>query len=1073
MEQNKKSYWKGLEQLRNDPDFVEHANKEFPRKLNIKDTFGDNTQEGEQTGRRDFLKLMGFSMAAVSLAACEAPVKKAIPYLNKPEEVDPGVANYYASTYAQGGEYCSILVKTREGRPIFVEGNTYSSISKGGTNPRVNASVLSLYDSEKSKGPSIKAKSSDWETVDKEIMQTLSQVAASGKPIKIVSNTIMSPTTKRLIADFTERFPSTELVTYDPISLSGNAEAHAKMFGKPFVPSYAFDKADVVVGIDADFLGSWYGGVEHSVDYAQKRKVKADVDVPEMSMHFQFESMLTITGASADYRSVIKPSQSGLVAAQLYNAVARATGNPVASGIEEVQVPHLEAAAQQLLANRGKSIVISGINDEAVQLLVASINQMLGNYGQTLDIEMPSFQKQGNDGVMAQFVQDMEAGNVGAVIFYNCNPVYDHPAGSTIASAIANTSLSIATSDRLDETASACVYHCPDAHYLESWNDAEPKKGHFSICQPTIKNIFDTRQVQISLMKWMGNEDTDFHAYLRKNWQESIFPMSGMASFEKFWQQTVHDGIYEMADMAGYTSVHEPASTEGEEVSYGMDMAATVSGIKSKYASTNSGLELLIYPSGIMGDGSQSNNPILQETPDPITKVCWGNYVAVSPSLANEMGLTYKFETKVPVVNVKAAGKVAKLPLVVQPGLQKNTIAIATGYGRDTEKSGKVSAMAAGYNAFQMVNASDGLTYAVTTGVTLEPTGEVEDVAQTQTAQTIMGRETIIQETTLAEYVKDRSAGRYRPKISTYTSKEQPDDISMWDIDKDGEFTKEEFDSDNAKLWNEYVGSKAEVHKYPIHHWGMAIDLNSCTGCSACIVACHTENNVPVVGKQEVINRREMHWLRIDRYYSSKANPESLEELEQASENPEVVFQPMMCQHCNNAPCETVCPVVATTHSSEGLNQMTYNRCVGTKYCANNCPYKVRRFNWFRYHNNDDFDFHMNNDLGKMVLNPDVTVRSRGVMEKCSLCVQRIQSGKLKAKREKRKMQDSDAITACASACPTNAITFGDLNNTESNVRNTMEEYYTNRAYNVLDEIRVKPNVWYLTKVRNKNADQA
>jgi len=1071
MKNNKKTYWQGIEQLKNDPAFVQHNEKEFPEALPINDAYGDNSQS-KGDSRRDFLKMMGFSVAAVSLAACEAPVKKAIPYLNKPESVDPGIPNYYASTFSQGGEYCSVVVKTREGRPIFVEGNTFSKVSHGGTSPSVNASVLSLYDIEKLQNPTKGGAVADWATIDKEIQSSLTSLATSNTPIYIVSNTILSPTTKKALNEFMQRYPSAKLVTYDAESAHGILEANKRQFGKAMIPAYHFDKAKAIVGIGADFLGNWISGIEYSASYIKNRKVgKKNKD---MSSHFQFESILSITGSSADYRTPIKASQSGLVAANLYNAVARATGNTTIAGIDKVEAANLDKAAEALLANKGASLVVSGSNDVSEQLIVNGINEMLGNYGQTIGTDRPSFQKQGNDAEMKAFI---DALGTGGVIFYNCNPVYDHPMGGKIAEGVAKAKLSISTADRADETASLCTYVCPDTHFLESWGDAEPKKGHFSICQPTINKIFNTRQVEESLLTWAGNT-TSMYDYLKSHWNEVIFPsQTKEADFGKFWQTVLHDGVYDMADIADYTSWHEGAAEEmsADDTATDaatVDLSAAAASVKKRAGAQ--GMELVIYTNHVIGTGINANNPMLQETPEPISKVCWGNFVAVSQVFAKEQGImNSEFETSKPVANVKVGGVEMKLPVIIQPGQQKETISIALGYGRDGAKAGKVAAEAGGVNAYPFIQYDGSLQYSVA-GVEISFTSEMEDVAQTQTHHTIMGREAIIQEATLAEYKANPTDILHKVHISTYEGTSKPSDISIWDIQKDGfKDDPREEKEEGRELFLDKLNIDSDRFRYNNHHWGMSIDLNSCTGCAACVVACHMENNVPVVGKQEVINRREMHWLRIDRYYSNPAGAESNSELEEAADNPEVVFQPMMCQHCNNAPCETVCPVAATTHSSEGLNQMTYNRCVGTKYCANNCPYKVRRFNWFKYHNNDDFDYHMNNSLGKMVLNPDVTVRSRGVMEKCSLCVQRIQSGKLKAKIEGRRVEDADANTACASACTTGAITFGDLNHETSQVRLTLEDELDSRAYNVLDELNVSPNVWYLAKIRNKEEGQA
>ncbi len=1107
MKLQNKTYWKGLEQLKNDSEFVKNNEKEFSEELPIKDAYGDNTDSAKEEGtsRRDFLKAMGFGVAAVSLAACETPIKHAVPLLNKPENYEPSIANFYASTYTDGSDYCSVLVKTREGRPIFIEGNAMSPITKGGVNSRVSASVLSLYDSEKAQNPTKVGAKTDWNSLDTDIKQQLGEVASSGAGIYIVSQTVLSPSTKRVIADFTAKYPTTQHIAYDTLSQYGLAEAHNKMFGKFAVPRYDFSKAKSIVGIDADFLGSWISDVEHSKQYAQTRRISKDKK--EMSRHFHFETAFTISGASADYRNPIKPSQLGIVVGLLRDKVAAAKGAS-ASGFPSIKDldKALERAAKHLVENAGSGLVVCGSNDVNVQILVADINNMLGNYGNTLDMARPSFQKQGNDAKMNQFIEDLKGGKAGAVLFYGCNPAYDHPRGAEIASSIKAAKISVSSAERLDETASLCTYNCPDRHFLESWNDAEPQKGSFSLCQPAIRPVFNTRQFQDSLLKWSDNPK-DYLAYLQEFWTGTV---AGMQSAQKdgsvFWKTSLHDGVFHAENISGYKSIHEggapkisplavasvaaaatETTTSDAAASTVAPTANTASGageaaekVKSAYKADSKGVELIVFASPVMGNGSQANNPWIQETPEPISKICWGHFVAVPQAWAKEKGLKM-VEGKTVMASVKANGKTAQLPVAIIPGLAADTIAITVGYGRDA-KAGKVAFQAGGFNALSMTTIQEGaVSMSITQGVSIELLTDAFQMAQTQTHGTFMGRQTVIQEALLADYVNGEALKKkkYIPKISTYSGKELPTDLSLWDINadmygKDHHALPEVPTEEEKKLWkHKYAPKRGDQHMYPLHHWGMVIDLNTCTGCSACIVACHLENNVPVVGREEVARRREMHWMRIDRYFSSSGTIGDDASLEIAAENPEVVFQPMMCQHCNNAPCETVCPVVATTHSTEGLNQMTYNRCVGTKYCANNCPYKVRRFNWFNYTNNEVFDYHLNNPLGKMVLNPDVTVRSRGVMEKCSLCVQRIQEVKLRSRREKRKVMDGEAMVACASSCPVDAITFGDLNNPDSKVRQLLESELELRAYNVLHEIGVSPNVWYLTKVRNKEQEKA
>ncbi|WP_340153980.1 TAT-variant-translocated molybdopterin oxidoreductase [uncultured Marivirga sp.] len=1026
---DQKTYWKGTEQLTNDPSFVKNAEKEFPEYLPINDKKESN---GGSPSRRDFLKMMGFGVAAASLAACEAPVRKAIPYLNKPVDVDPGIPNYYASTYSVGGDYASIVVKTREGRPIKIEGNKNSSITQGGVNAQVEASVLSLYDQERLRGPLKEGKSADWGTIDKEITEQLQAISDAGGQIRIVSNTINSPSTLKAINEMAEKYGNTEHVMYDAVSQYGMLKANETMFGVKAVPSYDFSKAQTIVSFGADFLGTWVSPIEHTKQYSKTRKVNSDNK--KMSRHYQFESNLSLTGSNADYRTTIKPSQDGLVVAALYNEVAKITGN---SGINtnKVEVANISKAAKDLVASQGKSIVVSGSNDSDIQMLVNGINSMLNNYGTTLDLNQHSNARKGDDAAFGKFVKDANAGSIKAVIFYNANPVYDSGMGEDLTKALSKVALTVSTSDRKDETADVVKYVAPDHHFLESWNDAEPKKGQLSLTQPTISPLFKTRQAQDSFLTWTGNKQ-EYYNFLRKNWEDNHY--NGQEpTFDIFWDKTLYNGVFTYAVESNNVSAQ------------GVDLSASAGRINKNYKPNNSGLEVSFYQKVSLGTGYHANNPWLQELPDPISKATWDNYATISQKMANELGIKI-FEGKTSKINLTINGQAMEVPALVQPGQANGTIGLALGYGR--KMAGKV-ANGVGFDVYPFLGQLNGSkAYALTAGVSVDGTAGSYQLAQTQTHQTFMGRETVIQEALLEDYQKKNWQRDFQPHVATSKGKVAPSKLTLWN-----------------------------GHKYNNHHWGLAIDLNSCTGCSACTIACQSENNIPVVGKEEVVMRRDMQWMRIDRYYSSDAAPDDTAGLEKAAENPEVTFQPMMCQHCNNAPCETVCPVAATTHSSEGLNQMTYNRCVGTRYCANNCPYKVRRFNWFKYHDNTKFDKNMamNNDLGKMVLNPDVTVRSRGVMEKCSMCVQRIQAGKLKAKKEKRKLEDKDVNTACASACPSDAIVFGDLNNQDSAISKYLKlkeksdepikEVNEERAYHVLEELRVAPNVWYMTKIRNKD----
>lgn len=1046
MKENKKQYWKGVEQLTNQPEFVKYASKEFPQDLPYKK--GVLQQEEEGNSRRDFLKLMGFSVAAASLAACEAPIRKAIPYLNKPEEINPGIPNYYASTYMNGGNYCSIVVKTREGRPIKIEPNKLSDVAGSGTGAQVEASVLSLYDKSRLNAPAINGSTVEWADLDNQIKAKLENILSGGGQIRIVSKTILSPSTKTVIDDFIKRYPGTELVIYDPVSCYGIVKANQESFGKSIIPSYNFSLAKTVVSFGADFLGTWINPNKFSSDFIKNRKL--DHGKKEMSRLYQFESNLSLTGANADYRTPIKPSSEGLVVSALYNLLAAKAGKS-AIATPKLEVNHLASAANDLWKHKGQSLVVSGSNDPNVQIVVNAINDLLGNINATIDLKTPVYFRQGNDEQMKQFVSDLGKGNIQGVIFLNSNPVYDHYLGDEIKSSLSDVNLKVSISESIDETADVVDYLAPNHHYLESWNDANPVAGKYSLCQPTISPLFNTRQAQESLLTWAGQSNPDYLEVIKKFWKENIFTAQNkQLDFQTFFDQCLHDGVYSMGARA----------MTMEFIVFEGDLPAAASNISGSYKVKNDGIELALYETITIGDGSQANNPWLQETPDPITKACWENYLTISQSMANELDLkVYEGETH--KVNLKVGDQSLVLPAIIQPGQARGTVGLAIGYGRT--KVGRV-AINVGVNAYPLIAEKAGtssMNRTVNVGVSI--TNESAKVAHTQTHHTFMNRENVIQETTLETYKNDPEHAFYRPKIAV------------------SEFLENELGGENEKKDGKLEPRKISLwkgHTYNNHHWTMAVDLNSCIGCASCSVACQAENNVPVVGKEEVLNRREMTWIRIDRYYSSEKTATTNAEMEIAAENPEVTFQPMMCQHCNNAPCETVCPVAATTHSTEGLNQMVYNRCIGTRYCANNCPYKVRRFNWFKYHDNTKFpdNSSMNNDLGKMVLNPDVTVRSRGVMEKCSFCVQRIQYGKLEAKKKGRRVIDGEITVACASACPTNAIVFGDIRDPESQVSKLLQvkdkgdtqEIHEHRAYHVLEELNVKPNVWYLAKVRNK-----
>lgn len=1007
MESTKK-YWKGLEEINKTTEFVEYNKNEFAEALPVEELL-EGSGLSTVTPRRDFLKAMGFGIGAVSLAACNvAPIQKSIPYLVKPEEVTAGIPNYYASTYKGG----SILVKTREGRPIKVEGNPNCLINQGGLSAQAQASVLDLYDNSKLKGPLFKGAEQSWEDLDTHVKGELNKIQASGKTIVIVSSTINSPSTRAVIADFKIQFPTTKHVTIDAVSYAGIIKANEASFGKAVLPQYRFDNANVIVSFGADFLGTWISPVQFTKQYVKNRGIKS-LNEKRMSRHIQFETGMSLTGTNADSRIAIKLSEEGPALLALYAAVTGTSLGSSTLGNNKVADSAIKVAAKELTNARGAALVVSGSNDIATQTIVNAINSALGSYGTTIDLDNPSYQYTGLEADLNTLVTEMNAGRVGAVLFLDSNPAYNHPIAKDFAEALKKVVLTVSFADRQDETAALCQVVAPNHNFLEAWGDANAIEGFYSLIQPTINPIYNTRQAEQSLLIWSNNPVQEYYTYVRNNWEKS-----GLLTGGKKWDDILQSGLVAL-----------PAKTLST-YNFSGNVAAAANIISAQSKTLAKDIELQVYQSVGVGSGEQANNPLLQETPDPVSKVTWDNYAAINPKFAESLGIA-QFD----IVTVKSAQYSIDLPVLFQPGQAQGTVSVALGYGRSN--SGKV-ADGVGKNAYPFLTNKNG-TFQFTNTVTLTKTGGVEELAQTQTHHSYEGRN-IIREATFAQYKEDPTHGSGNHGVK-----------------------HEKYD-----LWNKY--------EQPGHNWVMAIDLNACTGCGACIVACNTENNVPVVGKDEVRRRRDMHWIRIDRYYTfnednAKITEEKeIDEIKGTMENVSVVHQPMMCQHCEHAPCETVCPVLATVHSTEGLNHMAYNRCVGTRYCANNCPYKVRRFNWFNYWNDSRFDNYLNNEFTQLVLNPDVTTRSRGVMEKCSMCIQRIQAGKLKAKIEKRALVDGDVKVACQQTCPANAIVFGDANDPNSEVSKALKN---ERTYYVLEEINVQPGVGYMTKITNTGLQEA
>ena len=1065
-----KKYWKGLDELQQTPAFVESRDREFPQSVTVDEFLGDEQLAETSTARRDFLKFLGFSVAAATVAACEAPVTKAIPYVNKPENVTPGMATWYASTFYDGNSYASILVKTREGRPIYIKGNRDYGFTGGATNPQIIASILGLYDSARLTGAQANGKSTSFDKLDGTVKSELKAIASKGGKVAVVSSSIISPSMLMALGELSTALygPSEagaynanfNLVHYDAVSYNGMREANLATFGMRSIPDYDFSKAKTVVSVGADFLGTWLLSNQYAAQYGTRR----NPDGEWMTKHFQFESVLSLSGSNADYRGTIKPSQQANVLAYILKGFGVSTG--VSTDLDKSAAAIADQAIAALKASKGASIVVAGSNNKAVQILANKLNQVVASYGSTIKFENELMMFQSEDAKMQKLVADVIAGKgPEAIIFMGTNPAYSLPNGDAFAKALSKVRLTVTTSSHADETAVNCKFIAPDHHALEAWADHNAKAGHYAVAQPTIRPLHDTASALESILVWAGKaarggkDSRVAFDYISKTWETYGFPQqTTYTDFQTYWGIAVHNSTMEMAMPAVTLTFNEGA----------------LAGLAGKLPKA-SGVEVVLYQKMAIGNGSHTANPWLQELPDPITKVTWDNYITMNPDEMAKGGyaVTFDQEHGLNMATVTVNGNKLTLPVYPSPGQVVGTIGIALGYGRGAgnEEVGnaafqtleyggfkldeKGNRIPVGQNAYRFLAVENG-SYSYDVSGSLAKAAGVHPIAATQIHHTVMGRHSIVKETTLDIYNKFDSKVYNAPHV-LHTH--------------EGEVPIKEFD-----LWDAHPVENIG------HRWGMTIDLSNCIGCGSCLVACQAENNVPVVGKDEVRRGREMHWLRIDRYFASdvEAAPgqrkdhglskmEYFEAAEKPSENPKVVHMPMLCHHCNHAPCETVCPVAATNHSNEGLNQMAYNRCIGTRYCANNCPYKVRRFNWFNYPSYKKFT-EINpaqDDLGRMVLNPDVTVRTRGVMEKCSFCVQRIQAGKLVAKKEGRPVQDGDVVTACQDACPTNAIIVGDWNDVNSIIRKSADD--KKRAYQALEEVGVKPNIWYKVKVRNED----
>jgi Fe-S-cluster-containing dehydrogenase component/anaerobic selenocysteine-containing dehydrogenase len=915
--------------------------------------------------RRTFLEVLGYSTAALALTGCRAPQQKIIPYLKQPVEFTPGVASWFASVCGGCSAACGVLVKVRDGRPIKLEGNPDHPLSNGGLCALAHGMVFGLYDPERLRQPLIGSQSANWEQIDREIGEKLAAIKQSGGKVRVLTGRITGPTSNETIQKFLAQFSDFKHITYQPVSTDAIRQAHLRSHGVNAIPSYRFDKARLVVSFGADFLGTWISPVQFTRGYAKARSLQNGER--EMLRHVQFESRMSLTGSNADTRVKVSPAEETQALLYLARLVANGANGangafalPVAQQLTAFEPSRLnqktrdavERLAKDLMKGPGDVLIVSGSDDADVQYLVNFINYAAGSYGNTVDLAASSTSNQSSDQDMVELVRQMNAGEIAALILVGVNPAYDYFDSQSFIHGIQKVPLKISLNSTLDETSSLADYVCPQSHFLEAWDDVEPVHGTFSVNQPTIAPLFQTRAFQESLLRWSGDSRI-FYDVLRQSWREKFFPQQKQyTNFDEFWDQTLQKGVF------------TPESARIDTPAFKSDgLKEAVARLVPVSGDTPDGLGLVLYQKVSIRDGQYANNPWLQELPDPVTKITWDNYASVSPRYAETADVE---EGR--VVRISQGPVWIELPVHIQPGQHNDVVAIALGYGRT--QSGKAGNNV-GANAYPFVAFNDATFRYNTTGAKLEKTSRRIEFAQSQTKDSMEDRP-LVRELSLTEYAKGKG----------------------------------ESETEYGSLWS--------PHDYPEHKWGLAVDLSACVGCAACVVSCQAENNVPVVGKDEVRRRREMHWIRIDRYFEGDR------------EDPKVFYQPVMCQQCDNASCESVCPVLATVHSSEGLNMQVYNRCVGTRYCENNCPYKVRRFNWFEYSHSDP--------VANLALNPDVTVRSRGVMEKCTFCVQRIEEVKIRARNEGRAINDNEIQPACQQSCPANAIIFGDLTDVKSRV---------------------------------------
>jgi len=1080
--------WSTLEEYEGEPDVLERMGggdwntkpKGFADKL-------ENLSIPEmKLRRRSFMKLSGFAAVLAAASGCEKPLEHVLPYVNQPEEITVGIPVHYSSTCNGCGAACGTLIKTREGRPIKLEGNANHKVNQGALCSKGQGSLMGLYDPDRLRRPGriqngeFQA-TGNWNSFDDEIIASLK----SSRKTVVLTNTIHGPARNAVLKEFGNTFPNVEHVMYDGHNEDTRRAARQATHSVDVLPQYHFDKAEVTVLLGSDPVVDGYSPIANARGIGEQRKVKGDAHHFTMGKLYAFEPTPSMTGMSADVRQPVRSSEllslAQAILSELLNqglgSGIRVSGLPSASNVESqlgLDSGLIAEVADNLAQHQGKSLVFTGGHTSdaehklSLHAVVNTINEVLGNEGETITDDQASNQSLGSDEALSSLIEDMKAGRVDVLLLKDANPVYHSAQSADFVSALKNVKTKVSFSTHLDETAKNFDIALPGVHFLENWGDAEPLEGYLSLQQPTIQKLWDNREFEQSLITMankagnatlsvevppaLGSEEPatqrtmHWREFVQKTWETQVYAAGGYAGkFIDFWYAALRSGVLD----APYRIQRRAKNFR------------VASQLLTQSHSATTDMELVLYSSINLGDGSHANNPFLLELPDPVSRVCWDNYFSIAPETAKAQGLKDG-----DIVTVNSNGTSVQGPVRRQPGTHPGVLAAAVGWGR-TDVG--VVGNDVGFNVYPL--ATNGNFSG--SSATLSKTGEKTELADVQGHNYMRKnpedkdepKRQIIQATSLSLFNEDARAPQPYYHIPYWNTEQRTPDA--WATRYKHTMNGKEYSlsDEKKKKYGDPLDGPNRIewftgeHPYVKHKWVMTIDLNACNGCNACVVACSTENNIPVVGKREVLVGREMHWISIHRYYKGKP------------ENPEFVKMPMLCQHCDNAPCETVCPVLATVHSDEGINQQVYNRCVGTRYCANNCPYKVRRFNFYQY---TDFrrgpheQEKVKDTPLALAFNPDITVRTKGIMEKCTFCSNRIRHAKYEAKQKGRDIPNGELQSACQQTCPTHAITFGDAMNDEHDVNKVRKANYNKRGYGVLEEFNVQPNVMYLAHIWNR-----